>query len=129
MGLDIIIEGGQGGSFRAGSYSGFHAWRTWLARVIGINIDKLAGYGGPIDPSTLPFFEMFNHSDCDGDLKKRQCKNLSDDFALYLFVAMESFNEFYTDDDDSSYFMSKYHEWNRACSLVAEGKAKRLVFC
>jgi hypothetical protein len=133
MGLEICVMRGRESldSFRAGSYSGFHSWRTWLARVVGVDISGLSGYGGIRPVEGLPFEEMFNHSDCDGILKRKQCRNLSDDFAFYFFKALEEIKEDNEDENNENmqWFMSQYVQWHRAFDMVVNREATRLMFC
>lgn len=60
-----------------GSYSGFHEFRCALARVIGIDLERMVGFQRPSrdpEPDAFtweglppdPLHVLLNHSDCDG---------------------------------------------------------------
>jgi len=104
MGLDIYCkkEDCKEVSFRAGSYSGFHAWRVTLAKLNGISLDTKLGFDGDIPWTTKePFYELLNHSDCDGELTQDDCKQLLKDFAENPDLTS----------DDTIYWREKYVEW------------------
>jgi len=67
MGLDVSCSCNQI-CFRAGSYSEFDWWRTELAKKLGLD-------SGWIEEK-VPFRYLLNHSDCDGFLTPRQCKQM-----------------------------------------------------
>lgn len=55
-----------------GAYSSFHSFRFWIAKVAGIDLDKMQGFGGNKPFPTKkkePLVILLNHSDCDGDIK------------------------------------------------------------
>ena len=65
------------------SYSNFHFAREKLARVIGIDLNKMQGFGenhGPAGAKEWPSADtnaliyLLNHSDCDGGLTPEQCR-------------------------------------------------------
>jgi hypothetical protein len=58
------------------SYGGFNDFRKKLALEIGIDLDKMIGFGGytswdTVDDHIVP---LLNHSDCDGDLTPEECR-------------------------------------------------------
>lgn len=58
------------------SYGGFDAFRTKLAKEIGIKFDEMKGMGGiksweDVDDDIRL---LLNHSDCDGELSCEQCR-------------------------------------------------------
>lgn len=80
MGLDITCKCEYIG-FRAGSYSGFHYWRTILAALNGIDLEKMVGFGGETAwTEGEAFYELLNHSDCEDELTPSQCRELKADF-------------------------------------------------
>jgi len=80
MGLDVSCECGAYG-FRAGSYSGFHYWRVKLAKSVGIELDKMSGFGGSVIwTEDEPHYELLDHSDCEGEITAQQCEKLLEDF-------------------------------------------------
>ena len=130
MGLDISVEP-NGDSFRAGSYSSFHNWRSWLASVSsGVNLDEL--YEKNVWNSDMPFIDLLNHSDCDGKLGKRECKRLSKDFQKYLFIILNGNRPnggAFEDDDNFAWLIQRYLRWKSAVDDVAEGNNKMIRFC
>jgi len=116
MGLDIVVDGNPDLDFRAGSYSGFHEWRCWLASILGLDYNKLTF---KID---MPFSELFFHSDCDGTLGVRACKQLLKDFDYHIFIAMLS-------KAGDPWLFGSYRRWHEAVRAVAENHARKIVFC
>jgi len=59
-------------------YSGFATFREKLALEIGIELEKMKGFGGDrkwdniIDPIVL----FLDHSDCDGELSSNECAKI-----------------------------------------------------
>jgi hypothetical protein len=125
MGLDISVDHGDY-SFRAGSYSGFHMWRNWLASIAGIDLDDMTGFGGRTswEPDT-PFRELLFHSDCDGYLGLRDCRNLKKDFEQFYLDALLKMN----DKEEGGYDLTRYECWYKAVCMVVNGFGKRLIFC
>lgn len=98
--------------FRAGSYSGYSAWRDWLATVGGWSsaeqcwADCAYGLSGP-------FAELINFSDCDGIIGPEVAAKLAKDFA-------EHENEVINDKTLNSDFSALYQAWKLACELAAD---------
>ena len=126
MGLDIVVEknGTDVYSFRAGSYSGFNDFRTWLAGIVSVDINKFIGYGGTKDWDGIPFEEFLYHSDCDGELNTEQCLELYGDFCMYLMVAGNNNN-----DEEHEYYFDTYMDFFNSFKMVKNGEADKLVFC
>ena len=88
MGLDV--SGGTE-SFRAGSYSGFHAWRNWLAEKMGYKsydeysnltqdlVGEMTGNGIYKDASSIKLGAIMWHSDCDGIIPNKEIPKLLTD--------------------------------------------------
>jgi hypothetical protein len=59
----------------AWSYSGFGEFRRKLAKEIGIDLDKMIGFGGKTKWNTVnnPIKYLLNHSDCDGHITALRC--------------------------------------------------------
>jgi hypothetical protein len=86
MGLDILV-GNKG--FASWSYSGFNDFRTRLARVIGITLNDMSGFGflaekagkqsKNIDWSEVddPIVPLLDHSDCEGELDPKTCAKVA----------------------------------------------------
>lgn len=75
------------------AYSGFHRFRTKLAREIGINLNAMAGFASSFSVADLsgtghvdglPWYNikddikpLLKHSDCDGSLTPERCKTVA----------------------------------------------------
>lgn len=71
------------------SYSGFNAFRARLASDIGINLKAMEGFDGmsspgyphlpakPWDEVDDPIKPLLHHSDCDGYLTAKQCRQVA----------------------------------------------------
>lgn len=98
-------------AFRAGSYSGYGAWRETLAemalglgpRTIWNNRDGFAG---------CAFYELIDFSDCEGVIGTDACRKLAADFDRFQAKA---------DQHEDSYFRQKYADWSKAFHLAADG--------
>jgi len=80
LGLDIQCRCGEI-DFEVGSYSYFNLWREKLAHLVGVRLDKLWTLNSlKKRTGKEPFYELLNHSDCDGTLPPSECKRLLEDF-------------------------------------------------
>ena len=55
----------------SGAYSAFARWRVEIARVAGIDLKSMEGYGGDVSWETLRpdvLHVLLDHSDCDGSI-------------------------------------------------------------
>ena len=62
------------------SYGGFHNFRTKLAKEIGIDLEKMAGFcedGDSWDNIKDPIKLLLHHSDCEGHLTPAQCNEVA----------------------------------------------------
>ena len=113
-GLDYKYVRGIGnqGHFRAGSYSGYNAWREWLANVVhGLeprehwnNSDKYKG---------TAFYELIHFSDCEGVIGPKTSAKLAKDFADYQ-------SDIDALPDDDGWYKKAYREWRHAFETAAE---------
>ena len=90
---------GEHFSFRAGSYSGYNFWRSWLA--------GLPGRGAA-------FEELVWFSDCEGTIGPVVAAKLAKDFAAFDAVAK-------TNGDEYEY--AKYQDWRAAFEMAADNGA------
>lgn len=72
MGLDTTHNAWHG------PYSSFNRFRHELAKRIGIDLKEYHGYNDTHDGKDLkdinhPLMDLFDHSDCDGELTPSQC--------------------------------------------------------
>lgn len=109
---------GDSGSFRAGSYSGYGAFREELAKLAGYPAKAMAGcehehaaaaWQGAVADSSA-FFPMVDFSDCEGTIGPQTSARLAKDFADYQAKA---------DAHPDSWFREKYAEWRTAFEAVA----------
>ncbi len=120
MGLDIECECGKI-CFRAGSYSGFAEDRERLAKLCGITLSEMVGFGGTTEwTEDEQFYELLDHSDCDGILTPRQCSRLLFDFSDFLEKKHSYWNaetdEFFISWLDS-WYKAVTHSANECCAL------------
>jgi hypothetical protein len=61
------------------SYSGFNRFRTRIAKDIGVDLDKMYGFGGSTSWDTVKdaMVPFLYHSDCDGKLTVSQLKKIA----------------------------------------------------
>ena len=61
------------------SYSGFHHFRTKLAKEIKINLMEMDGFGGNISFSDYDddIILFLNHCDCEGNISVEDCKKVA----------------------------------------------------
>lgn len=112
---EAIYKAEESHGFRAGSYSGYNAWRDELARLAGFdgaesvwsNANALVG---------LPFVELINFSDCEGVIGPAVSAKLARDFAELQSKA---------DAHPDEWFREKYGEWRRAFEMAADSGAVR----
>lgn len=101
--------------FRAGSYSGYNAWRRDLARQFnpyGPGVGDHEDYGPP-DPNE-PFYELIWFADNEGVIATAAAANLLADFEQHAA-------EYRPDGAWSDYFREAYADWTQACRLAANG--------
>lgn len=95
-------------SFRAGSYSGYNAWRNELAVLAGFGSDR-----GAWKATHGPFWELINYSDCEGTIGSVISQKLARDFAEYQENANQR--------DD--WFQARYADWRRAFEMASDNGA------
>ena len=118
MGLDIDLVASIRG-FRAGSYSGFHAFREAVAEATGTILGDMVGFGGKTEwTGEEPFYYLLDHSDCEGELY--DLEELLQDFKKYRETVFEFLSE-------DQYKKDKYDLW---IEVLEEGIEKdgHLVF-
>ena len=75
MGLDF------NNSSASWSYGGFHRFRTALAAEIGLELEEMEGFTDKPkkswDEVTDPIVALLNHSDSDGELTPKECKQIA----------------------------------------------------
>ena len=131
--------------FRAGSYSGYGAWRGQLAELVGImdinafwdRCERMERRGEEPD---IPFWQLLHFSDCEGAIGPVVSKKLAKDFADWeeraekyarkIHEASDIYgNGSYPFEDavkhlggsEGAYFWKKYQEWKSAFENAVEG--------
>jgi hypothetical protein len=61
------------------AYGLFHDFRCKLAREIGMNLDKMDGFGGTLSFDTFDddIIPLLDHSDCEGELTPEECARVA----------------------------------------------------
>ena len=93
---DVWYKRDEAGDFRAGSYSGYGAWRAALASV-----------------AEGAFWELINFSDCEGTIGPVVSAKLAKDF--------ETHRDRIQDEVRDEYFMHLYDAWMKAFQTAADG--------
>jgi hypothetical protein len=106
--------------FRAGSYSGYNAWREWLAKLAGYPAADGSGHGhvhsaGAWAVQDGPFHKLINFTDCDGTLGPAVSAKLAAEFAEWDDRAKAAANE--------PWLYQSYQNWRRAFEMAADGGA------
>lgn len=100
--------------FRAGSYSGYNAWRSWLATVAGFKDDGDAWAHKDV---AYPFAELIWFSDCEGTIGPTVSAKLFADFKANAAKAKG------LDTSVGGYNFARYEEWMQAFEMAADGGA------
>lgn len=111
--------------FRAGSYSGYNAWRETLARFAGYDAtdfnDEMRGIVRKLhsaacwEGATGAFSELIDFSDAEGVIGPVTSAKLAKDFAEHE----ERARSFDAGPDDDGFFFRKYLEWKLAFEMAA----------
>lgn len=104
-------------AFRAGSYSGYGAWRQDLAAQFNPTTLSQDAHGLTMsepDPE-LPFYELIWFADNEGCIGPEAARDLLDDFRQHASKYRPR------RDDPFHYFTEKYVDWTRAFELAADG--------
>lgn len=75
--------------FRAGSYSGYSAWREWLSEL-AFGVSPQAVWSDEAAYRGRPFFELVCFSDCEGTIGPATCAKLAADFVEWRDRAQSS---------------------------------------
>lgn len=129
MGLSICLYESVD-SFRAGSYSGFGIFRELLASSVHIALNNMVGFGGETEwTKEEPFYELLNHSDCDGKLTWVDCESLMEDFTDERRIAfMDSWRFKGISLEDATYYTDRYDLWAEFIRRCAKN-CGILIFC
>ena len=115
----------EGGSFRAGSYSGYNAWRNELARcMLGVSDEqvwKMASERKTFNKK--PFVELINYSDCEGFIGPKTAAKLAQDFSKFENKAKAH----QMPNDPDNWFYTQYQKWKTAFEVASNNGAVK--FC
>jgi len=108
--------------FRAGSYSGYNAWRNELAKLAGYKASPYEFLGKTelrYDATAWrlqqgPFWELINFSDAEGVIGPIACKKVYQDFIQYSEAAEKH---------PDPYFKESYADWKKAFEMCADNGA------
>lgn len=113
--------------FRAGSYSGYNAWRNELARLAGypsVQVDRYdtGNFQSRHDHSAWnatggPFWELICFTDCEGLIGAAVSAKLAKEFAEFD----EKAKAFNCELGPAGWFYEKYKEWRTAFEMAADG--------
>jgi hypothetical protein len=126
---------GESFGFRAGSYSGYNAWRRHLC-LMALDREPEDVWADPEHFAGRPFVELINFSDCEGLIGPKTSAKLARDFAAFAERAEQYVNEHSRpdksgkgDDEDEvgPWFLESYREWRQAFELAADDGLVR--FC
>jgi hypothetical protein len=101
--------------FRAGSYSGYNAWRRQLCEMV-CGKEPSDVWDGKVEPPA--FGELIHFSDCEGFIGPKTSAKLAKDFDEWrdgakLYAQTLSV-------DERQWFLALYDEWSQAFHLAAE---------
>lgn len=96
--------------FRAGSYSGYNAWREWLCSTF-LQVTPEEVWSNPEKYRKLPFYYLINFSDCEGVIAGDAVTKLLQDFQDHQTQADEIGGE----------YLELYNNWCKAFELAADG--------
>lgn len=100
-------------SFRAGSYSGYGAWRDWLAKTAGYGSAESVWDQGDLQG---PFVELIHFADNEGVISAEVSAKLARDFAEHeATIAGE--------EPRNTDYMDRYRNWRKAFEMAADGGA------
>ena len=103
---------GETGSFRAGSYGGYGAWRSELCRA-ALGVDPETVWDHPGGYVEAPFYLLINYSDCEGWIGPVASAMLARDFADYADRVRPILAS------HSEYYAERYDLWAHAFAVAA----------
>lgn len=104
-------------SFRAGSYTGYGAFRERLAELVGTTPSAVWAASEPL--VDLPFYELINFADNEGVIGPDAAKDLLADFREYQDSWRDEIIALGPHGQD--YYHRQYENWIRAFELAADG--------
>jgi len=115
VGRCYAVEDGETWDFRAGSYSGYGAFREALCEAAnGISIHEI--WENELAHVNTPFFELLNFSDCEGVIGPVAAANLAQDFDEARDRVLAAFSQV----GDGDWYAERYELWGTACHECAD---------
>jgi hypothetical protein len=108
----------QSHGFRAGSYSGYNWWREQLSKF-GLDRTPESVWSNKRLAGS-PFVELIDFSDCEGSIGPQTSAKLFDDFLAYEDQVAGWAQHAIPEEDNRSYFVETYADWQRAFELAAD---------
>jgi hypothetical protein len=103
--------------FRAGSYSGYNAWREMLCEMVYDALPIIL-WEHPDEFKGEPFYELINFADNEGAIGPIVSAKLAKDFADYQAKA---------DQHEDEFFRDLYSKWRTAFEMASENGV--VIFC
>lgn len=103
--------------FRAGSYSGYNAWRDELAKIAGFS--NAGDYWNGSAGEDAPFYELINFADNEGTIGPEAAKDLLKDFRDHQGKAIAFWRDSGVPEAHWKYDIERYQDWTKACELAA----------
>ncbi len=111
--------------FRAGSYSGYNMWRTWLCRFArGMEAD--AFWKLPEPEKAGPFAELIDFADNEGLLGTPICAKLYEDFKAQKSKIIAASRKGLENYSDANFFRGRYDDWMKAFKFASKDGAVQL---
>jgi hypothetical protein len=103
-------------NFRAGSYSGYNAFRDWLSQwALGVSAREV--WNNAEEYKDKPFYLLINFSDCEGYIAGSAVNKLLEDFVSHE-DEMRKHAESLTS-DIQEWYLSRYEAWRQAFELAS----------
>lgn len=109
-------DGSESHGFRAGSYSGYNAFRDWLCRAVHGRSAESVWSERERTGSTPsgPFMELIDFTDCDGSIGPLVAAKLARDFADHEAAVLAQAT------GRNEWFAETYRDFRRAFELAAD---------
>lgn len=100
--------------FHAGSYTGYNAWREWLAELVDATPEELWNARGAAKARArlTPFYALIAFSDCEGFIGPKTSAKLVKDFDAFARKAKKSGRD---------YEMAVFKDFRKAFRIAAKG--------
>lgn len=117
QGTYVESEGCDTIEFRAGSYSGYSAFRNLLSNII-LGVDARTVWTEEERYADKPFYELINFSDCEGNFGPQMSAKLHKDFVDNRELFHERVKEYNPYED---YYESVYDNFMKGFEMASKG--------